>query len=165
MSETKVDNLILQTPSNDLSNLNDQLIDQTPNDCKEKLRESSRMLAYLANRAISEYPQIRKVLVMARVPRLDSLEKHNEVANELLKEEIEALGNSKIIYCEHNIHLQGLTKEQVFGQPGGRNDGIHCNGSLGERSVRDSFVNVIRSNLITKRSEGNMWRGQKTPSM
>ena len=153
--KTRVDNLVMQTPAHDLTNILNEIENLEPDKCKEKIGESSKVMAYLANRATKEYPQIRKVIVVARVPRVDKLEKHNQLANTILKEEIEKLGNNKIVFCEHNIANQGFTKEQVFGPPGGRNDGTHCNGENGEVSVRNSFVNIFKEHITVRNSTGN----------
>ena len=94
--------------------------------------------------------------MVARVPRVDKLEKHNQLPNTILKEEIEKLGNNKVVYCEHYIAThQGYTKEQVFCPPGGRNDGTHCNGENGEVSVRNSFVNIFKEHITVRNSTGN----------
>ena len=91
-------------------------------------------MVHLANRATREYPKIKKVVILTRGPRLDALSDLSEKSNIALKEEAIKYGNGKINVVEHNIALQGLTKENVFGVKSERNDGIHMNGKHGKQA-------------------------------
>ena len=60
LRESKVDNLVLQTPSYDITNLHDEIANLNPEECRIKLQDSSKVMAYLADRAVKEYPQIKR---------------------------------------------------------------------------------------------------------
>ena len=116
-------------------------------EARAKAEESSRLMVHLANRATREYPQIKKVVILTRGPRLDALSDLSEKSNIALKEEAIKYGNGKINVVEHNIALQGLTKENVFGVKSERNDGIHMN----KQAYTHSIINVLKSVGIAKK--------------
>ena len=117
-----------------------------------KAEESSRLMVHLANRATREYPQIKKVVILTRPPRLDTLSELSEKSNIALKEEAIKTGNDKIKVMDHNIALQGLTKENVFGVKSERNDGIHMNGKHGKQAYTNSMIHVLKSCGISKKN-------------
>ena len=65
---------------------------------------------------------------------------------------------NEIKFFSHNIAKQGLTKEQVFGVRGGRNDGVHLNGPCGEEAYRKSLVEIMKKSLISRQKEQNTFR-------
>ena len=48
LAETRVDNIILQTPANDITNLENQIVEADEETIKNKVGESSKVMAYLA---------------------------------------------------------------------------------------------------------------------
>ena len=148
LNEAKVDNLILQASANDITNLKEET---NMEEAQAKAKESSRLMIHLANRATSEYPQIKKVIILTRPPRLDTLSELSEVSNSALKEEVKKYNNDKISVIEHNIALQGLTKEDVYGVKSERNDGIHMNGKHGKQAYTNSLIHVLQSCGISKK--------------
>ena len=107
-------------------------------------------MVHLANRATREYPQIKKVVVLTRPPRLDAYSELSEISNSALKEEVKKYKNYKISVMERNISTQGLTKEDVFGVTSERNDGVHMNGKHGKQAYTNSLINVIKTCGISK---------------
>ena len=85
LKDTRVDNLVIQAPANDITNLGD-MENLTSEEAKTKVSESSKVLAYLANRATQEYPQLKRVIVMGRTPRADALESKSKLANLVLQD-------------------------------------------------------------------------------
>ena len=72
----------------------------------------------------------------------------SESSKKHLKEIIEHLNNDKIVIAHHNLHMQGMTKDEVFGdKTNKRNDGIHPNGTLGKKAIQSSFSNIIKNML------------------
>ena len=67
-----------------------------------------------------------------------------------MKEEAKKKKNEKISVIDHNIAVQGLTKEDVFGVKSERNDGVHMNGKHGKKAFTNSMINVIKSCGISK---------------
>ena len=119
-------------------------------EAQAKAEESSRLMIHLANRATREYPQIKKVIVLTRPPRLDTLSELSEKSNSALKLEVKNYKNDKIGDMEHNIAIQGLTKEDVYGVKSERNDGIHMNGKRGKQAYTNSLIHVLQSCGISK---------------
>ena len=78
LGEAKVDNLILQASANDITNLKDEA---NMEEATAKAEESSMLMVHLANRATREYPQIKKVVILTRPPRLDTLSELSEKSN------------------------------------------------------------------------------------
>ena len=154
LKDTRVDNLVIQAPANDKTNLGD-MENLTSEEAKTKVSEYSKVLAYLANRATQEYPQLKRVIVMGRAPRADVLENKSKLANLVLQDEIKKLDNDKVRYFEHTIANQGYNKDQVFGVKGGRNDGVHLNGEYGVRSYMDSIAKAFSSNGESRKRQGN----------
>ena len=110
----------------------------------------------LADRATRQDPNIKKVIIIERPARVDSLESVNKISNLCLKEEIANLGNSKVIFGVHNIEHQGFNKDQVFGQKSDRNDGVHFNGEWGKGVYADSLKNVLNTCGIGMKNKENI---------
>ena len=100
LGEAKIDNLILQASANDITNLKDE---ENMEEARAKAEESSRLMVHLANRATREYPQIKKVVILTRPPRLDALSDLSEKSNIAIKEEAIKYRNDKMNIVEHNI--------------------------------------------------------------
>ena len=105
-------------------------------------------MANLASIAINKYPNIKKVILIDRPARLDKMAKISEISNNHLKEIIEKMNNEKIVIAHHDLHKQGLTKDEVFGDKDNRrNDGIHPNGIYGKKAIQTSFSNIMKKML------------------
>ena len=149
LSQVKVDNLILQTPTNDISNLS-HLVEEngTPKMSKElelhqALHNSSHYMVKFAQLTFDNYPSTKKVILVNRPPRIDKMMEHSNTSNNILEELVAKSGNPNIIIAKHNIHDQGLTHDQVFGKQNPRYDGIHLNGEKGKQSLLQSFTNIF----------------------
>ena len=151
---------MLLTPANDVTNLKEKIEKGDVETVGKLVSDSSKVMAYLADRAVREFPNIKKVIVMERTPRVDNLEKASTIANKILEEEIKRIGNHKVVFKKHNIATQGLTKDQVFGVKGGRNDGVRLNVPNGEESYRKIVVNILEECGISRRKLGNQRWGQ-----
>ena len=152
LKEAKVDNLIMQASANDITNLKMNINIDTPEETQAKANETSRLMVHLADRATREYPTIKKVVILTRPPRVDSLSNLSEIANDAMKEEVKRFNNDKITIVDHNVALQGLSKENVFGAKSERNDGVHMNGKHGKEAYTNSIINAIKSCGISKKS-------------
>ena len=138
---TKVDNLYLQTPTNDITNISEMVnengvpkhgMDETVNN---KAYHSSWSMTRFAQIALEKYPDIKNVILINRPVRVDKMNKISQLSNDNLKEIVTKINNPKIRISEHNIHTQGETKENIFGHYNDtRNDGIHMNGPNGKSS-------------------------------
>ena len=101
-------------------------------------------------------------MILSRPPRLDSLSEISEKANNVLKEEAKRYNNDKISVIDHNIALQGLTKEEVFGARSERNDGIHMNGKHRKDAFTKSIIEAIKScGISKKKNKLNLHWGQE----
>ena len=148
-----MDNLILQSSANDITNLKPDITTENIVEIQSKADETSRLMVHLADRATREYPNINKVVILALPPRLDSLSEISEKANNALKEEVKKYNNDKICVVEPNIALQGLTKENVFGSKSERNDGVHMNGKHGKEAYTNSIINALKSSGIANKKK------------
>ena len=150
----KVDNLILQVPTNDISNISHLVneegfaIQGKETEVEQKLFDSSNDMVNLAKIALNKYPNINKVVLVNRPERIDKTEKMSDKANNTLANLVENLSNSKIQIASHNLKCQGLTKYQVFGDIQNRYDGIHMNGNNGKHAITNSFKNIFRQMKI-----------------
>ena len=145
LKEARVDNLVMQAPIADITNLATLVEEGKTDKASELARDSSAVMVHLAKRAIEEYPSISKVIVIKRPIRLDNLESLSKFSNDVLEQKITNLNSNKILVAEHNVNYQGLSKEDVFGTPSARNDGVHMNGRLGRKAFTTSMINVLNS--------------------
>ena len=64
LEDTRVDNLIIQAPANDVTNMGEVLRVMRTEEIVPKVSESAKTIAYLADRVTREYPKVKKVIVV-----------------------------------------------------------------------------------------------------
>ena len=139
------DNLVLQSPANDITNLS-----QVPEHQHQGWAEaSSRNMVNIAEQAIIKYPNIKKVVLLEHLPRADSdhnaaLAVHSNSA--LRKFASSSIFSNQIVVASHPS-LDLLTEKKtvaIFG-PRNRGDGIHLRGSEGPRRHTSSVISALQS--------------------
>ena len=89
---------------------------------------------------------------MSWPPRLDHLKDINKAANDYLFNNINKINNNKIVVVDHNLPLQGLSQEDVFGlKTDNRYDGIHLNGQFGKQAITKSLINIFIQSGISRK--------------
>ena len=145
LAKQPCDNLVLQSPANDLTNLN-----QVPEHQHLGWAEqSSRNMVNIAEQAIIQKPDLKKVILLEHLPRADSdhlaaLAIHSNSA--LHQFASTSIFSNQIVVASHTS-LNPLTEEKtvaIFG-PRNRGDGIHLRGAEGPRRHTSSVISALKS--------------------
>ena len=136
LAEVKTDDLILQAPTNDISNVS-ELINKhgTVDGCNVNIVNDAAMeyswtMVKLAEIVIKKYPNVYKVIIIKRPP----YRKGESFANTYLEQVVEDTQNNKVITAKHNLETLGLIQEQIFGSTSDRFNGINIYGPKGQQS-------------------------------
>ena len=145
LAKQPCDNLVLQSPANDLTNLS-QVPEQQHQGWAE---QSSRNMVNIAEQAISRNQNIKKVVLLEHLPRVDSdhlaaLANHSNSA--LRQFAASSIFSNQIFVASHSS-LNPINEEKtiaIFG-PRNRGDGIHLRGSEGPRRHTSSVISALQS--------------------
>ena len=153
LQEVKIDNLFMQTPTNDITNLSEHVHNDTTIKSNKKdmvhtvIYNSSKSMVNFASFALENYP-IDLVVLIDRPMRIDKMSKISELSNKYLKEIIEKMNNEKITIAHHSIHKRGERRVEIFGDHKISNyDGIHLRGKKGKQAIQKSFTDIIKQSL------------------
>ena len=145
MASHPCENLVLQAPANDLTNLS-----QVPEHQHQGWAEQScRNMVNIAEQAIQSSPSLKEVILLEHLPRRDSdhlaaLALH---ANSALRQfAASSLFSNQIKVASHSS-LQPTSEEKtvaIFG-PRNRGDGIHLRGAEGPRRHTSSVISALQS--------------------
>ena len=156
-------NLILQSPASDLTNLS-----QVPEHQHQGWAEqSSRNMVLIAEQAILQKPEMKKVILLEHLPRVDSdhltaLASH---ANSALRHFASTSIFSNQIFVASHSSLNPTTDEKKVAIFGPRGDGIHLRGREGPMRHTSSVISALQSVGIagwTTQSSGGSAKPQKT---
>ena len=145
LAKQPCDNLVLQSPANDVTNLS-----QVPEHQHQGWAEqSSRNMVNIAEQAILANPNMKKVVLLEHLPRADSdhlaaLAIHSNSA--LHQFASSSIFSNQIVVASHS-GLNPSTEEKtvaIFG-PRNRGDGIHLRGSEGPRRHTSSVISALKS--------------------
>ena len=145
LAKQPCDNLVLQSPANDLTNLS-----QVPEHQHQGWAEqSSRNMVNIAEQAILANPNMKKVVLLEHLPRADSdhlaaLAIHSNSA--LHQFDNSSIFSNQILVASHS-GLKPTTEEKtvaIFG-PRNRGDGIHLRVSEGPRRHTSSVITALQS--------------------
>ena len=102
-------------------------------------------------RALSEWPALRKGVILGQLPRHDAaqLSTLTELYNSTLQQLVTASHHNQRLVMVGHPSLASTTeakKTAMFGSPTNpRNDGIHLRGSEGARRHTDSVISALKS--------------------
>ena len=159
------DTLVIGGGSVDISNL-DTSTEPEKNlpDLREKVIASAHKLFCTAETVLSNFPAIRKIVIMKRTPRYDSC--NNDPLG--LKPQLSSLADSvtfgvwcdskfkkKIIIGGQDIPSGDNEHNDVFGNPGEKSyDGLHMRGPAGRSFLTRSIQKVLmKAQLIEKNND------------
>ena len=151
LSSRTVTNLVLQSPTSDLTNLREapQL------DHNELIIQSARNMMTIMERARSAHPSLRKIVVLDHLPRTDY--DHYSTLSSLYSTTLRNLVASaptnsqcEIVVAGHPSLLPATQDPAilaaVFGKPSARGmDGIHFRGKEGRKRHTSSVIAALRS--------------------
>ena len=145
LAKQPCDNLVLQSPANDLTNLS-QVPEQQHQGWAE---QSSRNMVNIAEQAILGNPMMKKVVLLEHLPRVDSdhlaaLANHSNSA--LRQFAASSIFSNQILVVSHPS-LNPTNEEKTIAIFGPRNigDGIHLRGSEGSRRHTSSVISALQS--------------------
>ena len=156
----KFDYLIIQTCSDDVSNLNTEANNtyQYIENLKSEVVDSARSVFQTAENAIENNSSLKKVILMNHLPRFDTASSDplqlkpslsilfNNTINDLktfshLKERI-FVGN-------HDIDCSGSNLNDIFCDPStGRLDGVQLHGWRGRKVYTQSVINILKASRL-----------------
>ena len=149
LSTRSVTNLILQSPTSDLTNLRNLPESQH----QDLVKQSARDMVKIMEKARADYPSLRKVIVLDQLPRTDRVELSNlsKLYNNTLRDLVAAAptnSNCHMIVANHSSldPTSEDLKSALFGPPSSRRtDGIHLRGSESGRRHTSSVISVLKS--------------------
>ena len=145
LKERPVDNLILQAPSVDITNLKLQTNNEEFN--INKAKESSEVMVEVACDALENNKDM-KIVILERTPRYDDKADLSEFSNFVLQELVRKAKHKygdRLMYGSHILDSEGTTREARYGRPGvtPRYDGLHLRGVLGKQAYTNSVINIL----------------------
>ena len=149
LSNHSVTNLVLQSPTSDVTNLS-QLPESQHQDL---IKQSARNMLAVMERARAEHSSLRKVIILDQLPRADSdhLSHLASIYNTTLRDLVAAAlpSNQCQMLVAAHPSLQPTsqaTKSALFGSPSARSsDGIHFRGKEGNKRHTSSVISAIKS--------------------
>ena len=151
LSTRTINNLVLQSPTSDITNL--QNIPQGQH--TDMATKSAQNMFSIMERARSGHPSLRKIVVLEHLPRADD-EQLSTLAshyNATLRNLVAAAPENtecEIVVASHSSLLPATqdpaSKLALFGSPSGRGcDGIHLRGSEGSKRHTSSVIAALKS--------------------
>ena len=149
LSSRTVTNLVLQSPTSDLTNLRSLLELQH----QKLVKQSARNMVEILEKARTDNPSLRKVIILEQLPRTDRVVLSNlsKLYNNTLRELVAAApsnSNCQMIVANHSSldPTSEDMKSALFGPPSSRStDEIHLRGSEGGRRYTCSVISALKS--------------------
>ena len=151
LSSRTVTNLVLQSPTSDLTNLK-----QVPKSQHQDLAtQSARNMFTIMERARADHPSLRNILMLEQLPRTDDehLSTLSTLYNTTIRQLVAAapaINQCKIVVASHTsltpaTHDLAL-RSSLFGSPSARgSDGIHFRGKQGNTRHTSSVISALQS--------------------
>ena len=144
LHERPYNSAIVLTPSNNITNIEDQ-----PKEEQNKLAvaTSTETLA-MVEKALDDFPTLKKVLIVELPPRADNerLSELVEFANFVLKSAVEKSRHRDQISVVSLNPLYDQSQYDIFGSfSSPKSDGIHMRGRRGSRLYTDCILNGVKS--------------------
>jgi hypothetical protein len=149
LSNHVVTNLVLQSPTSDLTNLKGLPEVQQ----QDLVKQSACNMVKIMDRARAEHPSLRKVVILDQLPRSDTEELCNlsKLYNATLREQVAAAPDSS--HCQMQVashdSLHATSQDMrsdLFGSPSARGtDGIHFRGKKGSKLHTSSIISALKT--------------------
>ena len=150
--------LVLQGGTNEVSNLDvSGNVGEKIETLKEEIRASSVKLFEIAEDSLKENSELKKVIILKRMFRCDTIkadpsqikEKLSEFGNRVLDDLWLSKGCPKnIVVAQQHLEFEGNLRIQRFGLPSAKNyDGIHMRGKMAVQHYTGSLINILLNNL------------------
>ena len=139
----------IETGTNEISNIDVTLnYDDHIQDWKEQIRVAASAVFDLAQTALATNPDLRKVILMKRIPRHDDKIRSQltKYGNSVYDQIWEELGSpSSIVIGEPNLDCYGDLKDLRYGVSGSQVcDNIHLRGKLGPAHLTNSIIKTFK---------------------
>ena len=151
LSSRTVTNLVLQSPTSDLTNLREAPQLQQ----NELITQSARNMMTIMERARVAHPSLRKIVALEQLPRADynHYSTLSSLYNTTLRNLVAAApanDRCKIVVAGHTALLPATQdpaiRSAMFGSPSAREtDGIHFRGSEGSYRHTSSLITALKS--------------------
>ena len=163
LSNHSVTNLVLQSPTSDLTNVRN--IPQLQH--HDLVRKSAHKMFEIMERARAEHPSLRKVIIFDQLPRTD-MEELSKLYNSTLRELVAAAPSNRhcqFVVASHSS-LQPTSLEMssaLFGFPSARStDGIPFRGNEGKKRHTSSIISALKTaGLVDWRVQGRQGAGSQ----
>ena len=169
LAKEKFDIAFLLAPSVEMTNLAKNAHAEYAN---QEASCASYNIIKVAENALITNPELKKVIIAERVPRLDQWQELNTFANEELHEALKAVADEairkKIFIGAQTLDCQDHKGIQMsrYGDPRvcPRADGIHMRGSSGQISLTRSIASILAGAGLCDPSEAEQLGRSKPPS-
>ena len=167
LSNHSVTNLILQSPTSDVTNLS-----QVPeSQQKDFIKQSARNMVGIMEKARAEHPSLRKVIILEQLPRTDSdqLSSLANTYNATLRDLVAATPASsqcQILVASHSsLHPTSQNMQSdMFGFPSDRGtDGIHFRGKQGSKKHTNSIISALKTTGLGGWKSGRSYQRDGSP--
>ena len=164
LEKSDFDHLVIAAPTVDITNLNTKVAkhEDLEEPFKTKIETSCRNIFNIAENAIKNNPELKRVTIMDHPPRFDTAKedplslkpKLAHYANNCLQKLwVESSYNENIMVGNHTLDCSDVAQRERFTDDRSRKyDGIHMYGSSGKLAYTDSLVNILLSSLETSSS-------------
>jgi hypothetical protein len=146
LSKHLVTNLVLQSPTSDLTNLRNipELQQQ------DFVKKSAHKMVEIMERARADHPSLRKIVILDQLPRTD-MEELPKLYNSTLRELVLAAPSNShcqfVVASHTSLHPTSLEmRSAVFGSPSASStDGIHFRGKEGKKRHTSSIISALKT--------------------
>ena len=166
------DILVLQTGSIEITdlNINEALLDTKKdlNEYKrkwfEKVEDDSKKLFKIAEEALVKNENIKKVIIVKRLPRFDrgskdilqiksQLSEYGNVTYDQMWQKRGSPEKIQVVHIDMNCHSSGYLKRIIFGDPASKDfDGIHLRGDGATRHFTYRAIQAVRQVMFPAKS-------------
>ena len=151
LSSRTITNLVLQSPTSDITNLKEVPESQH----KEIVIQSARNMFTIMERARADHETLRKIVTLEQLPRADNehFSSLSSLYNSTLRQLVAAaplINGCEMVMAGHSS-LLATTKDSsyrsaLFGSPSARkSDGIHFRGNAGKNRHTSSIIAALKS--------------------
>jgi hypothetical protein len=151
LSSRTITNLVLQSPTSDITNLKHVPESQH----KEIVTQSASNLFTIMERARADHPALRKIVMLDQLPRADNenFSRLSSLYNSTLRKLVAAaplINGCEIVMAGHSSLLPATQDSNyssaLFGSPSARgSDGIHFRGNTGKKRHTSSVIAALKA--------------------
>ena len=162
LKKEKVDTLIVQSGSVDITNLKTEASDSKEylEYFEQKTKVSANNLFQAVTNAATKHPELKKIIIMKQIPRHDANTSNppglKPFLSKIFNETLDLLWTdcslkNKLVIGNHNLHCSRAIFEARYRNiQSNRLDGVHLYGPSGMKSYTASVINIMSAAQLVK---------------